>query len=144
MASAPRKLSDEVERIREGSRLRLRQVPRGEYEWERPPFVVQELADTLAQAERWSRYLKTKGGSQAGRRGKSTGLELDGESCRQARGFVYQAQRVLVMCDGIVEAWKPGVRKDHSMQAVYVYSVFVSFGLLLGSWVMGRYAPVSG
>ena len=144
MASAPSKLSAELERIRRGSQSRLQRVPRGEYDWERPPFVVQELADTLEQAERWSRYLemKAKSDDQAGHHVMGMDSELERDSCRRARGFIYQAQHVLVMCDSVVEAWRPGIRRDRTMQTIYVYSGFVSLGLLLGSWIMGRYAPI--
>ena len=145
MAAEPsKKILGEIERIRADSRLRLQQIPTGQHNWERPPFVAQELSNTLRQAERWSSYLRS---AQAGQQREETpprmaGVDPDGDGFLQAHRFVSQAQRTLVMCDGIAEAWKSGVRKPRSRRGLYVYSVFASLGLVLGSWMTGLFAYI--
>ena len=145
MAAEPNKdILDEIERIKGDSWLRLQQIPTGQHSWERPPFVAKELADTLSQAERWSSYLQNgqAGQQRGGAPPRMAGANPDGDGFRQARRFVYQAQRTLVMCDGIAEAWKSGVRKPRSRRGLYVYSVFASLGLVLGSWMTGLFAYI--
>lgn len=144
-AEPSKKILGEIERIREDSRLRLQQIPTGQHNCERPPFVAQELSNTLRQAERWLSYLQS---AQAGQQREETpprmaGVDPDGDSFLQSHRFVSQAQRTLVMCDGIVEAWKSGVRKPHGRRGIYVYSLFVLLGLVLGSWTARLFAPIS-
>ena len=144
-AEPSKKILGEIERIREDSRLRLQQIPTGQHNCERPPFVAQELSNTLRQAERWLSYLQS---AQAGQQREETpprmaGVDPDGDGFLQAHRFVSQAQRTLVMCDGIVEAWKSGAHKPRGRRGFYVYSFFVLLGLVLGSWITRLFAPIS-